>query len=223
MKRKKLVILGIGGMGREVLFLLSDINAKIKQYDILGFVDNIPNVQGKIIDSYPVLGDDSWIIDYQDDLKLVVAIGNPLIRKQAVIKFAQQENIDFPNIIARNVKYSESVSMGKGNIICFSSILTVNVVLGDFVLMNPSTIIGHDTRIGNFASLYGSVHLAGNVSIGECAEIGMGAKIIQNKSIGDNAIIGAGAVVVKDIPSNCVAVGIPATPIKKNRMFEHCF
>ena len=33
-------------------------------------------------------------------------------------------------------------------------------------------------------------------------------------TIGDNVVIGAGAVVTKDIPSNSVAVGVPAKVIK---------
>ena len=33
-------------------------------------------------------------------------------------------------------------------------------------------------------------------------------------TIGDNAVIGAAAVVTKDIPGNCVAVGVPARVIK---------
>ena len=33
-------------------------------------------------------------------------------------------------------------------------------------------------------------------------------------NIGKNVIVGAGAVVTKDIPDNCVAVGVPAKIIK---------
>ena len=46
--------------------------------------------------------------------------------------------------------------------------------------------------------------------IGDNVHIGAGAIIIGNVHIGDNATIGAGAVVVNDIPSNSVAVGVPA-------------
>jgi sugar O-acyltransferase (sialic acid O-acetyltransferase NeuD family) len=211
MENKKLVIIGAGGMGREVLFLLSETN---NRYDILGFIDNTPELQGKIINQFPVLGGDSWLFNYPDEINVVIAIGNPKARKQTVDKFSEYKNILFPNIIADNVKYSDSISMGKGNIICFSSIFTVNISIGSFVIINSNTIIGHDVSVGNFVSLYGSVHIAGNVSIGECAEIGIGANIIQGKSIGNNAIIGAGAVVVRDIPANCTAVGVPAKPIK---------
>ena len=40
--------------------------------------------------------------------------------------------------------------------------------------------------------------------------IGTGAVVIGNITVGDNVIIGANAVVTKDIPSNSIALGVPA-------------
>lgn len=48
----------------------------------------------------------------------------------------------------------------------------------------------------------------------ECVSIGTGSAIIQGVNIGKNTVIGARAVVIKDLPSNCTAVGTPAKPIK---------
>ena len=50
--------------------------------------------------------------------------------------------------------------------------------------------------------------------IGDNVHIGAGAIIIGNVHVGDNAVIGAGAVVVHDIPSNSVAVGVPAKVVR---------
>ena len=38
--------------------------------------------------------------------------------------------------------------------------------------------------------------------------------------IGDNVIIGAGSVVVKDIPSDCLAYGVPAKVVKDHDLEE---
>jgi serine O-acetyltransferase len=51
--------------------------------------------------------------------------------------------------------------------------------------------------------------------IGNNVDIGAGAKILGDISIGNNVLIGANAVVIKDIPSNSVAVGVPARIIKR--------
>lgn len=53
------------------------------------------------------------------------------------------------------------------------------------------------------------------VCIGSHVFIGTGAKILKGVTIGNNSIIGANAVVNKDIPSNCIAVGVPAKVIKR--------
>lgn len=47
-------------------------------------------------------------------------------------------------------------------------------------------------------------------SIGNNVDIGAGAKILGNIIVGDNVFIGANAVVLKDVPSNSIAVGVPA-------------
>ena len=50
----------------------------------------------------------------------------------------------------------------------------------------------------------------GYCSVGDNCMIGAGAVILGNITIGNNVSIGANAVVTKDIPDNCVAVGVPA-------------
>jgi acetyltransferase-like isoleucine patch superfamily enzyme len=55
---------------------------------------------------------------------------------------------------------------------------------------------------------------AGPVCIEDGVWIGDKVTILSNVHIGMNAIIGANAVVTKDIPANCIAVGIPAKVIK---------
>ena len=50
--------------------------------------------------------------------------------------------------------------------------------------------------------------------IGSGVTVGAGSKVLGNVYIGDNATIGANAVVISDLPSNCVAVGIPAKPLQ---------
>jgi acetyltransferase-like isoleucine patch superfamily enzyme len=52
------------------------------------------------------------------------------------------------------------------------------------------------------------------VVIKDGVRIGIGAIILPGVTIGENSVIGAGALVNRDIPPNCLAVGVPAKPIK---------
>lgn len=82
-------------------------------------------------------------------------------------------------------------------------------------------IISHYAKIGKNCTIYQQVTIAQDennksATIGDNVLIGAGAKIIGNITIGDNVKIGANAVVLKDIPSNCTAVGVPARIINHN-------
>ncbi len=54
---------------------------------------------------------------------------------------------------------------------------------------------------------------SGKVTIGNNVYIGANVVILKGSCIGDNVIIGAKSLVNKDIPSNCVAAGVPAKKI----------
>jgi serine O-acetyltransferase len=60
------------------------------------------------------------------------------------------------------------------------------------------------------------VHEPYGPTIGNNVDIGTGAKVLGPITIGDNVVIGANAVVLCDVPSNCVAVGVPAR-VKRRR------
>jgi acetyltransferase-like isoleucine patch superfamily enzyme len=58
------------------------------------------------------------------------------------------------------------------------------------------------------------------VYIGNHVWIGMNAMILKGVTIGDGAIIAAGSVVTRDVPSKCLAAGVPAKVIKENVAWE---
>jgi acetyltransferase-like isoleucine patch superfamily enzyme len=58
------------------------------------------------------------------------------------------------------------------------------------------------------------INHAKNVKIGNHVWIGKHASILKGVSIGSNSIIGIRSVVTKDIPENCIAVGLPAKVAK---------
>lgn len=52
--------------------------------------------------------------------------------------------------------------------------------------------------------------------LGNNVTISAGAQVLGNVTIGDNSHVGANAVVVKDVPSNCTVVGVPAYIVRKD-------
>ena len=205
-----LVVYGAGGMGRELMWQLSEGC----DFNLLGFVDDAPEKQGTVINNYPVVGNTQWLLERKEKTAVAIAVANPATRKQIAKALKINSNIGFPNIIAPDVRISEFVEMGEGCIICCGNVITVNIKIGDFFLSNRCNTIGHDCVIGDFVTLNPMVSVSGNVVIKDNTDIGTGTKIIQGKMIGSDVIIGAGSVIIKDIPDNCTAVGMPAVPIK---------
>lgn len=211
---KKIAILGTGGFAREIVPIIKDINKLAPAYDFIGFVDGALE-KGTIVNGYPVIGSDDEVNATNEPLSLVLAFGEPNLKKKVYSKF-NNPLIDFPTIIHPSVWIGDRdfVKVGKGCIICAGNMITTNVELSDFITLNLGCTVGHDTKIGAFSSFMPSVNISGEVNIGEGVYVGTGAKIINQLEIGEHTIVGAGAVVSKSLPSNCTAVGVPAKPIK---------
>ena len=208
---KDIVIIGAGGFGREVAWLIEDINKKNMEWNLVGFVDDNKTIQGTEVNGYRVVGDIDWLKD--QELFVVNAIGDPIIKKKVMDRLDGSKN-QYPVLIHPSVIYSESVNFGEGSIICAGNIITVNIEIGKHVIINLDCTIGHDANIGDYSTVLPSVNISGFVKTEECVSVGTGSAIIQGVNIGRNTVIGAGAVVVKDLPANCTAVGSPAKPIK---------
>lgn len=208
-----LIIVGAGGFGREVAWLVERINAVQLTWNLLGFLDDNDALQGEQVDGYSVLGTIEHITLYMDAW-LVCGIATARVRKSIIQRLNSYGELKYATLIDPSVAMSERVRIGEGTIICAHSIVTVDIKIGSHVIINPDCTIGHDAILKDFVTMYPSVNVSGTTMIGECVELGTGIQIIQGKTIGDQTIVGAGAVVVKDLPAKCTAVGSPAKPIK---------
>ena len=80
-------------------------------------------------------------------------------------------------------------------------------------------VIGKDAVIGNRCKIFNGVTLGNKDTegpnnahpiIGDDCVISTGAKILGGITIGARTIVGANAVVITDIPSDSIAIGVPA-------------
>lgn len=211
---KPLYIVGAGGFGREVAWLVERINEEEPEWDLIGFIDDNTTIHGAMEVDYPIVGDDGYLLALSQEVWVVCAVGAARTRRKIIEKLKGCPNVNFATLIDPSVICSRRVTIGQGSIICAGTILTVDISVGSHVIINLDCTIGHDSNIHDFVTIYPSVNVSGNVTVEECAELGTGMQIIQGKHIGKESIIGAGAVVVRDIPEKCTAVGSPAKPIK---------
>lgn len=95
---------------------------------------------------------------------------------------------------------------------------------GLFIDHGMGVVIGETAEIGDNCLIYQGVTLGGtgkdkgkrHPTLGNNVMVGAGAKVLGPFKVGDNVKIAANAVVLKELPSDCTAVGVPARIIKKN-------
>ncbi len=209
---KDLYIVGAGGFGREVAWLVERINAVEPTWEIKGFIDDDSTLWETEEDGYKVIGGCDYLKSLES-VYVVCAIGSATTRK-AIIEKLKSYAVDFATVIDPSVIMSSKVEIGEGCIICAGTIITVDIIIGDHVIINLDCTIGHDVVVNDYVTIYPSVNVSGNVVIGECCELGTGMQIIQGKTVVPNTIIGAGAIIVKNIEECGTYVGSPAKRVK---------
>lgn len=97
------------------------------------------------------------------------------------------------------------------------------IEIGDFtIIAHNCSFLSEDHGFDQLdIPIYYQKKVAVPIKVGENVWIGCGVKVLKGVTIGDGAVVGAGSVVTKDIPSNAIAVGIPATILRFRTDKEH--
>lgn len=211
---KNIAIYGAGGFGREVACLIRMINEDEPQWNLIGFFDDVKE-KGSRNEYGEILGGIDVLNSYPSALCVVFAIGNPHGVATLVSKVINPF-IDYPNIIAPNVRFADdkNLKLGRGNIFSWDCHVSCNVEIGDFNAFNGYITIGHDAVIGNFNAFMPGVRISGETRIGHENYFGVSSVLLQKKKIGNNTVIGAGSVIIRTTKSNSTYIGNPATIVK---------
>jgi len=211
---KSLAIYGAGGFGREVACLVHAINGVKKEWNLIGFFDDVKeigyrNEYGEVFGGYNVLN------AYSSELSVVFAIGNP----QGMAKLMEKihnPNIEYPNLFAPNaiITDKENVHLGIGNIFSWNCNISCHVEIGNFNVFNGYITVGHDTQIGDFNSFMPGVRISGETHIGNENYFGVSSVLLQKKRVGNRTVIGAGSVVIRSTKDDSTYIGNPATIVK---------
>lgn len=207
---KPIAIYGAGGLGREILILIKQMNAQNSQWEPVGFFDdNVP--KGTLVHGLPVLGGMDVLNNYNTELAVALAIGSPATKKYLVEKVSNS-HITFPNLVHPSVQMFDyqKIKISRGCIITAGNILTADIDIDDFVLLNLACTVGHDVKIGRYCSVMPGVNISGGITCEEGVYLGTGAKLINPITVWKFATIGAGAVVISNVPADTTFMGVPA-------------
>lgn len=212
---KKLVLLGAGGFGREVAAsILPFMNQREPSYELIGFIDDgVQYKEGDMIDGYPWLGGQEWILDHKDDVCCTCTIGSAKTKAEIQRKLTE-EGVRFATLIGYGVYIAPYSVIGPGSVLYGWTQVSVNCKIGAGVVLNDSVRIGHDVTIGDYTSIMPGTGISGGCVIGKEVDIGGHAYIVPGRKIGDGARIAAGSIVFTNVKAGTTVLGNPAKRMK---------
>lgn len=207
---KKIIIVGAGGFGRELLQWIKDINAQSKDggvWEIVGFIDDDLHALDGVEVDYPIVG---TIREWQpkDDEVFALAMGSPAVKRK-VVDLLKARGAQFATVVHPTAQLSPFAHYGEGLVMFPYSKLSCNTTVGDFVTLLSSPI-GHDNEIGDFTVISGGCNVLRNVKIGKDVFLAAGVCVAQDVVVGDGAYLGLGSVVVRDVAPHTKVFGNPA-------------
>lgn len=211
---KDILIIGAGDFGKEVAWLIEDINKTNPVYHVLGFLDDDENKTGKVINGLSCLGSIDRVLVYnkKNPVCAVIAMQDGTIRKRIAEKL---EGFDgWETLIHPSVNVSDTSQIGKGCIVCAGSNISVNTEIGDHCVFNLSVTIGHDCVIEDYVSVMSGATVCGHVTIGQEAYLSTNCTVVPGKKVGAYARVGAGSVVLRNVKESVTVMGVPAKVLK---------
>ena len=213
--KKDVIIYGYGGFALELASLISTISS----YNLIGFIDDNPNLINISSPYGSVLGNFNFLNTYKNKTCVIFAISNPET-KIKLYNNLNNSNISYPTIIANDCLFYNKnlVKYGIGNIIMYQCLFSCNVLIGDFNLFNCGVSLGHDSKIGSFNSFMSYSKISGEVKIGDSNYFGACSLVLQQKIIGNNTVIGASSVIMRNTEDGNTYLGNPAVKILKPKL-----
>lgn len=208
-----MLIVGAKGFAKEVLEVLWQID---ENHEYVFYDDVNKDIPDYLFNKFRILKSELEVKDVfgNQSFDFTIGIGGPKLRKMLYSKFIASGGVFKSTISPYSIIGKFGNIIGEGVNIMSGTIITSDVRIEKGVLINLNCTIGHDCYIGEFVEISPNCNISGNCTIGSYSVLGTNAVVLPKVTIGENVIIGAGAVVTKDIPSNSLAVGIPAKVIK---------
>ena len=212
---KRLIIVGAGGLGREIFMFAERHPDCGSRWQMGGFLDDSPGALSGL--DYPV-GIIGSIRDYQpqDDDLFLPGLGKPQVRRHCCETLLKR-GASFVSLIHPAAIVGRNIQMGQGIVMFPNANVTCDARIGDFTMMLSTAVAAHDTTIGNYCQISMGCDVMGAVELGTEVFLGSGARITPGIKIGAGAIVGAGCVVTRNVEPGQTVFGSVARPLPEKR------
>ncbi|NLF07787.1 MAG: acetyltransferase [Pirellulaceae bacterium] len=208
-----LVIVGAGGLGREVFWVLEEINQCKPTWNFLGFLDNNP----RALDGFAGYGKILGPVEMYRQLNrphAVCAVGMPEVRWK-IVKQMEEYGARWATLIDPDATVGPGSSVGHGCVLRKRAIVTVNAFVGNHVFFGLGAQASHDARIDDYCTLCGHADVNGGAVLEEGVFLGTHACIMPKVTVGSWSRVGAGTVAIRNVPLDTTLFGVPGKSIKR--------
>lgn len=210
-----LLLVGAGGLAREVLAAVAAVNSVTARWSVLGYLDDDPARHGRLLDGVRVLGPLDAVAEHPDaEVVLCTASTRDRGSRARIARRLGLPQQRYATVVHPSASIAAGTVLGAGTVLLAFVAVTAPQEVGAHVVVMPHTTITHDDRIASHATFASRVALSGGVTVGERAYLGSGALVREGLTIGAGAIVGMGAVVLDDVPPDEVWVGAPARRLR---------
>jgi sugar O-acyltransferase (sialic acid O-acetyltransferase NeuD family) len=216
-ERKKLMVVGAGGFGQEIIWAARNINNVAPTYEIMGYCDDTASKQGQELYGHTILGTPEEVDKTLSEKPcFVCGIGDNSARARVVERLLKlgwsPVTIMDPSVIV-----AEYATVGVGTYVGAGSIISPYARVGNHVIINHGCSIGHDSVLGDFVQISPGGRVSGGCVIGAGATLGSNAVVAPLKKVGEDAVLGAASFAVTDIPEKVTAMGNPARVLMRRK------
>jgi sugar O-acyltransferase (sialic acid O-acetyltransferase NeuD family) len=206
----RLLLVGAGGLGRETAEAVRALNASRPSFELLGFLDDDPALEGTEIDNLPVVGRVDDVSRFPDAFVVLTTAGT----HDPATRWRIAHRLDLPASRYATIVHPHAIlptrsETGSGSVVLAAVVASTSVRLGHHVVVMPTVVFTHDNVIEDYATFGAGVRLGGRVRVGQGAYVGAGALVREDTTIGPWSIVGMGAVVIRDVAEGERYAGVP--------------
>jgi len=197
---KNLIIVGVGGFGREAYYLAKSIG----KWNIKGFLGNIGDDPRKYKIDLPVLGVIEDYMPMSNDV-FVMGVADPF-KKEKFATILKSKGAQFETLVAPTSYVNETTILGEGCVVGGRAWIGDCNKIGSFVHVAGSSI-GQDVEIGDYSTTTAHTNIPSG-KIGKKVFVGSMAVVLAN--VEDEAKICAGSIVMRKVKRGTTVFGNPA-------------
>ncbi|RDI45713.1 acetyltransferase [Falsibacillus pallidus] len=209
----KIAVIGSGGHSKVIQEMIMSMTGN----EIIGIFDDKFQKEFKEQNvQYGPVFSAKRMAEKDDQVKFILAIGNNEVRNK-IVNLLMLPIEKYATIIHPSAVISKTAKIRNGSVIMPNAVINAEAVVGSHCIINTSSVIEHNCMLRDFVHISPKAVLTGGVEVEDGVQLGAGSTVIPNIKIGSWSMIGAGAVVIRDIPSNSIAVGVPAKVLNKSK------